>query len=27
VLIGAVLLNTFISDPPERIKRLLPGQG
>lgn len=27
VLIGAVLLNTFISNPPERIKRLLPGQG
>lgn len=26
VLIGAVLLNTFIANPPERIKRLLPGQ-
>ncbi len=26
VLIGAVLLNTFIAHPPERIKRLLPGQ-
>ena len=26
VLIGAVLLNTFISNPPERIKRLLPGR-
>jgi rhamnose transport system permease protein len=27
VLIGAVLLNTFIANPPERLKRLLPGQG
>ena len=26
VLIGAVLLNTFIAHPPERIRRLLPGQ-
>ena len=26
VLIGAVLLNTFIANPPERIKRLLPGR-
>ncbi len=26
VLIGAVLLNTFISNPPARLKRLLPGQ-
>ena len=25
VLIGAVLLNTFIASPPERLKRLLPG--
>ena len=26
VLIGAVLLNTFIANPPERIKKLLPGR-
>lgn len=26
VLIGAVLLNTFISNPPERVKRLLPSR-
>jgi rhamnose transport system permease protein len=26
VLIGAVLLNTLIQNPPERLKRLLPGQ-
>ena len=26
VLIGAVLLNTFIANPPARIKRLLPGR-
>jgi ribose/xylose/arabinose/galactoside ABC-type transport system permease subunit len=26
ILIGAVLLNTFIQNPPERLKRLLPGQ-
>ncbi len=26
VLIGAVLLNTFIANPPARIRRLLPGQ-
>lgn len=25
VLIGAVLLNTFITNPPERLKRLMPG--
>jgi len=27
VLIVAVLLNAFIANPPERIRRLLPGQG
>jgi rhamnose transport system permease protein len=27
VLIGAVLLNQFIQNPPQRLKRLLPGQG
>ena len=27
VLIVAVLINTFITHPPERIRRLLPGQG
>ncbi|HKZ90903.1 MAG TPA: ABC transporter permease [Candidatus Limnocylindrales bacterium] len=27
ILIGAVLLNTFIQNPPERLRRLLPGQG
>jgi rhamnose transport system permease protein len=26
ILIGAVLLNTVIQNPPERLKRLLPGQ-
>jgi rhamnose transport system permease protein len=26
VLIGAVLLNTFVANPPARIKRLLPGR-
>ncbi len=26
ILIGAVLLNTLIQNPPERLKRLLPGQ-
>jgi rhamnose transport system permease protein len=26
ILIGAVLLNTFIQNPPERLRRLLPGQ-
>jgi rhamnose transport system permease protein len=26
VLIGAVLLNTFITSPPERVKRLLPSR-
>ena len=27
VLIGAVLINTFITDPPERVKRLFPRRG
>jgi ribose/xylose/arabinose/galactoside ABC-type transport system permease subunit len=26
ILIGAVLLNTLIQSPPERLRRLLPGQ-
>ena len=26
VLIGAVLINTFITNPPERVKRLLPSR-
>jgi hypothetical protein len=26
VLIGAVLINTFAANPPERLKRLLPSR-